>query len=64
MKKTIEIMVGTSGEIQINALHFQGSDCEKATRYLEEALGVVARREKKPEFSRNVHVQPQQKVGA
>ena len=39
MNRTIEIIIGTTGEIQIDAVGFKGPDCEKATKFLEEALG-------------------------
>jgi hypothetical protein len=39
MNRTIEIIIGTTGEIQIDAVGFKGPDCEKATAFLEEALG-------------------------
>ncbi len=45
--KTIEVIVGTTGEIQIDAVGFKGPDCEKATWFLEEALGVVGKKIKK-----------------
>jgi len=44
MNKTIEIIIGTTGEIQIDAVGFKGPDCEKATAFLEEALGGWGRR--------------------
>jgi hypothetical protein len=44
MNRTIEIIVGTTGEIQIDAVGFRGPDCEKATRFLEEALGGLGSR--------------------
>jgi len=50
MKRTIEIIVASSGEIKIDAIGFKGLDCEKATRFLEEALGVAASKTKKPEY--------------
>ena len=50
MTKTIEIIVTPEGSFQIDAVGFQGTDCTKATRFLEEALGNVQQREKKPEF--------------
>ena len=40
-KRSIEIIIAPSGEIQIDAVGFKGPDREKATRFLEEALGVV-----------------------
>ena len=50
MKPTIEIIVSANGDISIDAVGFMGADCENATRYLEEALGVIGNRERKPEF--------------
>jgi len=50
MKKTIEIIIGVAGEIKIDAIGFKGPDCEKATQFLEEALGVVGKKVKKPEY--------------
>jgi hypothetical protein len=44
MNRTIEIMIDPSGEIQINAVGFKGPDREKATKFLEEALGWLAKR--------------------
>ena len=50
MNRTIEIIIGTTGEIQIDAVGFKGADCEKATEFLEQALGVVEKKLKKPEY--------------
>lgn len=63
MNKTIEIIVSSKGEIQIDAMGFKGPDCEKATQYLEEALGVVGRKLKKPEFHLRQASKHQQKLG-
>ena len=41
MKRTIEVTVSPKGDILIDAIGFKGADCEKATRFLEEVLGVV-----------------------
>ena len=63
MQRTIEIIISPTGEIQIDAVGFKGPDCEQATKFLEEALGVVGQTVKKPEFNlRNVRTN-QQKVG-
>ena len=51
--RTIEIIIGTTGEIQIDAVGFKGPDCEKATAVLEEALGVVGRKVKKAEYNQH-----------
>jgi hypothetical protein len=42
---------------------FKGADCEKATEFLEEALGVVGKKSKKPEYHQRSTTKNQQKVG-
>ena len=64
MKPHIEIIVSPMGDISIDALGFKGADCEKATRFMEEALGNVAIRNRKPEHRQRVSAQRQQKVGS
>ncbi len=54
MSKTIEIIVQTDGSLKIDAVGFQGSDCEQATRFLEEALGRETARKRKPDYHRRV----------
>lgn len=46
----IEITIEPGGNIKIEGVGFQGADCEKATKFLEEALGAVTKRVKKPEY--------------
>ena len=57
MAKTIEVVVDTGGGIRIDAVGFKGADCEKATAFLEQALGSVKGRQKKPEYHQHVHAQ-------
>jgi hypothetical protein len=47
----------------IDAVGFKGPDCEKATRFLEEALGVVGQKIKKPEYRQRNSARNQQKLG-
>jgi hypothetical protein len=61
MAKSIEVIVQPDGSLKIDAVGFQGTDCEKATAFLEQALGKIAGKQKKPEFYRQV--QRQQRVG-
>ena len=61
MTKTIEVIVRPDGSLKIDAVGFQGADCEKATWFLEQALGKATGKQKKPEFYRTVH--RQQRVG-
>jgi len=60
--KAIEVIIGPDGSLKIDAVGFQGTDCEKATAFLEKSLGHVAARQKKPEHYRQTH--RQQQVGA
>ncbi|MFN7141721.1 MAG: DUF2997 domain-containing protein, partial [Limisphaerales bacterium] len=62
--KQIEVTVLPDGSIQIDAVGFKGSDCEQATRFLEEALGVVAAKQKKPEFHQQNITKTQQRIGS
>ena len=59
--KTIEVIVQSDGSLRIDAVGFQGSDCEKATAFLEKALGQTTGKEKKPEYHRRARLQ--QRVG-
>jgi hypothetical protein len=63
MKPTIEIIVSPQGDISIDALGFKGPDCEKATRAMEEALGVVHRRIRKPEYLTTARAVAKQTLG-
>jgi len=63
-KRTIEITMSPRGDITIEAMAFKGADCEKATQYLEEALGVAGQRAKKPEYYQRSRQQHQQKLGS
>ncbi len=62
--RTIGIIVAPGGEIQIDAVGFKGPDCEKATKFLEEALGVVGKKIKKPEYHQGANTASQQKPSA
>jgi hypothetical protein len=50
MKPTIEILVSPAGDITIEGHGFKGADCQKATHFVENALGLVNTRQKKPEY--------------
>jgi hypothetical protein len=63
MNRTIGIIVSPIGDISIDAVGFKGPDCEKATRFLEEALGVVGKKVKKPEYHQRSTRTNQQRVG-
>lgn len=61
MAKSIEVIVQPTGEVKIDALGFKGADCEKATAFLEKALGQATSKSKKPEYYKQV--QNVQKIG-
>ncbi len=63
MKKMIEIIVSPIGDISIDAVGFKGADCEKATRFLEEALGMVGQKIKKSEYQQRNTRSNQQRLG-
>ena len=63
MRSTIEIIISLTGEVQIDAVGFKGADCELATAFLEEALGTIGTKSKKPEFHQTVKKAHQQKLG-
>jgi len=63
MSRTIEIIIGTTGELQIDAVGFKGPDCEKATAFLEETLGAVGKKVKKPEYHQRSTTRNRQRVG-
>lgn len=58
--KTINVVIAPDGSIKIDAVGFKGADCEKATKFLEDALGVTADRKRKPEFHHSQSNQQQQ----
>ena len=63
MNRTIEIIIAPSGEIQIDAVGFKGPDCEKATRFLEAAIGVLRQTTKKPDYHQHSTRISQQRIG-
>jgi hypothetical protein len=63
MNRTIEIIVSPLGDISIDAVGFKGPDCEKATRFLEKALGVAGQKIKKPEYHQRGTTKSQQRIG-
>jgi len=62
--KTIEVVVSPDGGITIDAAGFRGADCEKATAFLEKALGVVNDRTRKPDYYRREALRREQRIGS
>ena len=48
--KMITVIVNPVGEVQIDAIGFKGADCEKATAFLEKALGITLTRKRKADY--------------
>jgi hypothetical protein len=45
-KEQIDVWINTEGGITIDAVGFTGKSCEEATRFLEEGLGIVGRKQR------------------
>jgi len=63
MKQTIEIIIASTGQIQIDAVGFKGPDCEKATVFMELALGTVKERARKPSYHQINRTKARQRIG-
>lgn len=50
MIKTIEITVAPDGSTTVETKGFQGSDCQKASRFMEDVLGCRLSERRKPDF--------------
>ncbi len=61
MPRIIEVIVSPQGEATVQTKGYAGSDCLQASRFLEQALGVVTAEHKTSEFYQPVsterHVQ-------
>jgi hypothetical protein len=60
--KQIEVIVSPDGEVTIDVVGFKGQGCEKATKALEEAMGITGKRNRKPEY--HAHEAATQKASA
>jgi hypothetical protein len=50
MNRTIEIIIAPDGALTIDAVGFKGADCDQATQFLEQALGMTKVKQRKPEY--------------
>ena len=60
-KREIEFTIDKDGNVSIDVKDGDGPDCLEETRDIEEKLGIVASRKKKPEFYQK-RVKPAGKV--
>jgi hypothetical protein len=44
MNRSLEVLIAPDGTLTIDALGFKGADCDQATKFLEQALGLIAGR--------------------
>jgi len=50
MARVIEVVVSPQGETTVQTKGYDGADCLKASKFLEQALGVVSAERKSAEF--------------
>ena len=62
--RSIDVIINTDGSLVIDAVGFKGAACDKATRFLEEALGQIATKQRKPSYNERNKTQRQQQVGS
>ena len=61
--ESIEVIIGPDGGLKIEAIGFKGADCQRATAFLEKALGRVSGRSKKPEYYHRQELRRRQRIG-
>ena len=62
MAREIVVIVAADGSVKVDAVGFAGPDCERATKALREALGVVTEHKRKSDYCRAPQVGQQQHV--
>ena len=62
--RSIEVIVMPDGSLIVDAIGFKGPECDKATRFLEEALGRIASKQRKPAYNERYQTKRQQRVGS
>lgn len=63
MKRSIEILIAPDGTLTIDAVGFKGADCDQATKFLEQELGLTAGKQRKPEYHQSRTAKRQQQIG-
>ena len=59
MPRVIEVVVSPTGEAVVQTKGYAGGDCLRASKFLEDALGVVADERKTAEFYQPVQAEQQ-----
>jgi len=58
-KERIDVWISPEGAITLDAVGYTGSTCEEATRFLEESLGTVGRKQRTRDYFRRQKNQQQ-----
>ena len=59
MSQTIEVIVSPAGETKIETKGYEGARCQEASKFLEQALGLVTAEQKTSEFYASASAQQQ-----
>ena len=59
MSRIIEVVVSPKGESTIQTKGYSGGECLQASKFLEQALGVVASEQKTGEYYQSIENQQQ-----
>lgn len=51
-KQHIDVWISPEGAITVSAVGYTGNTCEEATRFLEEELGMIGRRQRTRDYYR------------
>ena len=64
MSRKIHVRISPTGDVTVEAKGFSGKGCEAATKAIEDALGKVGTRTRKPDFWKQSNSgRNQQKLG-
>ena len=64
MSRKILVRINSAGDITVEAEGFHGKGCEAATKAIENALGKIGSRTRKPDYWRQSNTRKnQQKLG-
>jgi hypothetical protein len=64
MARIIEVLISPKGETTIQTKGYAGSDCLQASKFLEQALGIVAAHQITPEFYQTNSAEQSQELQA
>ena len=51
-KERIDVWISPEGAITLDAVGYTGSSCEEVTRFLEESLGTIRRKQRTRDYYR------------